>query len=87
MIAISSHHLPEFEGCAATVVLPILVSLQGERERDILDTTCGQTSWLKLVTQARGLTLQQLVKFRLNIASNRKFRGQRETKPKVGGGK
>lgn len=33
MIAISSHHLPEFEGCAATVVLPILVSLRGERER------------------------------------------------------
>ena len=85
MIAIISHHLSEFEGCAATVVSPILVSLRGER--DFLDTTCGQTSWLKLVTQARGLTLQQLVKFRLNIASNRQLRGQRETKPKVGGGK
>jgi len=32
VIAISSHHLSEFEGCAATVVSPILVSLWGERE-------------------------------------------------------
>ena len=36
---------------------------------------------------SKRLTLEQLVKFRLNIASNRQLRGQRETKPKVGGGK